>query len=80
MGLDDPGGGDTQRISCPSREKAVSLGGTPVRRGALTDQLSWGVGRSIDNIVKNCWRQQSTRGEAEGKIDDDHQDNRAYDA
>ncbi len=36
--------------------------------------------RSHDVIMKNCWRQQSTRGKSEGKVDDDFQDNCADDA
>jgi hypothetical protein len=31
-------------------------------------------------IVKNCWRQQSTRGKAKGDVDNDCQDNRSDDA
>jgi hypothetical protein len=38
------------------------------------------VSTSDDAIVKNCWRRQSTRDKAEGKVDDDRQDNRADDA
>jgi hypothetical protein len=37
-------------------------------------------GRSHDAIVKNCWRQQSTRGKVEGKVDNDFQDDRADNA
>jgi hypothetical protein len=54
-------------------------GGTPVGRGEA-GRLSGRGGGSHYAIVKNCWRQQSTGGKAEGKVDNDCQDGRADNA
>ncbi len=59
--------------------KAAGGGGTLVGRGKA-GRLSGRGGKSHNAIVKNCWRQHSTRGEAEGKVDDYCQDDCADNA
>ncbi len=49
-------------------------------RGTANRASAGGVGSDNTIVIKNCWRQQSTRGEAEGKVDNHRKNDRADDA
>ncbi len=79
LGIGRPGRGRNLQNQRFNRMELVGGGGTPVGRDEA-GKLSWKDGGFHDAIVKNHLRQQSTRGRAEGKVDDDCQDDHADNA